>query len=173
MISAPSEMRCMSMSAISMIGKTIASVSGIESAMTRPGRTPRLMKLTTRMMATACQSDVMNSAMALVDGDGLVGDELRLDAERQVGGEPRHRLLDVRAERQDVAAVAHRDRKADGRFAIDAEHAAAADRHSRAVTVAMSLRRSMRPPTAKLMFAQSCSELNAPETRSERLSSPV
>ena len=33
--------------------------------MTRPGRTPRLMKLTTRMMAIACHSDVMNSEMAL------------------------------------------------------------------------------------------------------------
>ncbi len=35
------------------------------SAMTRPGRTPRLMKHVARMMATACQSDVMNSEMAL------------------------------------------------------------------------------------------------------------
>ena len=48
-----------------MTENTIASVNGMESAMTRPGRTPRLMKLTTRMMATACHSDVMNSAMAL------------------------------------------------------------------------------------------------------------
>ena len=65
MISAPSDMRCMSMLASSMIEKTTASVSGMASAMTRPGRTPRLMKLTARMIATACHSDVMNSAMAL------------------------------------------------------------------------------------------------------------
>ena len=64
-MSAPSDMRCMSMPDISMIGKTMASVSGIESAMIRPGRTPRLMKLTTRMIAIACNSDVMNSEMAL------------------------------------------------------------------------------------------------------------
>ena len=43
----------------------MASVSGIESATTRPGRTPRLMKLTTRMIAIACQSDIMNSEIAL------------------------------------------------------------------------------------------------------------
>lgn len=47
-----------------MIGNTTASVSGIESAMIRPGRTPRLMKLTTRMIPIACKSDVMNSEIA-------------------------------------------------------------------------------------------------------------
>ena len=88
----------------SMIGKTMASVSGMDSATTRPGRTPRLMKLTTRMIATACQSDVMNSRDGVVDRDGLVGDQLRLDADGQVGGDRRHRRLDVRAQRQDVAA---------------------------------------------------------------------
>ena len=93
MMSAPSEMRCMSMPVSSMIEKTMASVSGIASATTRPGRTPRLMKLTTRMMAIACHSDVMNSAMACVDRDRLIGDQLRLDAERQIGVDRRHRAL--------------------------------------------------------------------------------
>ena len=37
-------------------------------------------------------------------------------------------LLDVVAEREDVAAVAHGDGKADRRLAVDAKHAAAADR---------------------------------------------
>ena len=37
MIRAPSEMRCRSMWNDSMIGKTIASVSGIDSATTVPG----------------------------------------------------------------------------------------------------------------------------------------
>ena len=64
-MSAPSDMRCMSIPVSCMIANTMASVSGIAKAMTRPGRTPRLMKLTTRMIATACHSDVMNSAMAL------------------------------------------------------------------------------------------------------------
>ncbi len=65
MISAPSEMRCMSMPAISITEKTMASVSGIDSAITGPGLMPRLMKLTTRMITTACQSEVMKSAIAL------------------------------------------------------------------------------------------------------------
>ena len=60
-----------------MIGKTIASVSGMESATTRPGRTPRLTKLTAMMMAIACQSDFMNSPMALFDRHRLIGDEDR------------------------------------------------------------------------------------------------
>ena len=67
-----------------MTEKTIASVSGIASAMTKPGRTPRLMKLTTRMMAIACHSDVMNSAMARLHRHCLIGHQLRLDAERQI-----------------------------------------------------------------------------------------
>ena len=65
MISAPSEMRCRSMCIASMIGNTIAIVSGIVSATTEPGRRPRLMMLTAMMMAIACQSDSMNSPMAV------------------------------------------------------------------------------------------------------------
>ena len=121
MISAPSEMRCMSMPDSSMIGKTMASVSGMESATTRPGRTPRLMKLTARMIAIACQQRCHEFGDGVVDGDGLVGDQLRLDADRQVGRDLAPSLLDVLAERQDVAAVAHGDRKADRRLAVDAE----------------------------------------------------
>ena len=47
-----------------MIAKTIARTSGIASATTVPARTPRLTKLTPRMMATACQSEVVKSVMA-------------------------------------------------------------------------------------------------------------
>ena len=65
MISAPSEMRCMSMPSTSMSANTMASVSGIASATTSPGRTPRLRKLMPRMIATACHSDSMNSPMAI------------------------------------------------------------------------------------------------------------
>lgn len=64
MMSAPSEIRCMSMPVSSMTEKTMASVKGMESAIMRPGRTPRLIKLTAKMIATACHSDVMNSEMA-------------------------------------------------------------------------------------------------------------
>ena len=64
-----------------MTEKTMASVSGMESAMTRPGRTPRLMKLTTRMIAIACQQRCHEFGDRAVDGDGLVGDQFRLDAD--------------------------------------------------------------------------------------------
>ena len=64
MMSAPSDMRCMSMPVSSISEKTMASVSGMASAMTKPGRTPRLMKLTARMIATACHSEVMKSEIA-------------------------------------------------------------------------------------------------------------
>ena len=53
-----------------MIGKTIASVSGIESATTAPGRKPRLTTLTAMMMAMACQSDVVKSLIAVLTTTG-------------------------------------------------------------------------------------------------------
>ena len=90
--------------------------------MTRPGRTPRLMKLTTRMIAIACHSDVMNSEMAPSDRHRLIGDQLRLDADRQIGGDLAMAFLMFLPKREDVAAVAHGDRKADRRLAVDAEH---------------------------------------------------
>jgi len=54
----------------SMMGKMIAIVSGIDSATTAPGRKPRLMMLTAMMMAIACQSDSMNSPIALFTTTG-------------------------------------------------------------------------------------------------------
>ena len=51
----------------------------------------------------------------------LVGDQDGRDADRQIGGDPVHRLLDVAAERQDVAALAHGDGETDRRLAVDAE----------------------------------------------------
>ncbi len=53
-----------------MIGKTIAIVSGMVSATTEPGRSPRLMMLTAMMMAIACQSNSMNSPMAVLTTTG-------------------------------------------------------------------------------------------------------
>ncbi len=122
MISAPSETRCRSMCTKSMIANTIASVSGIDSATTAPGRTPRLTKLHTRMIAIACHSEAMKSLIATSTVDRLVGHQRRLDAVRQVGRDVGHHGLDVLAEREDVAGVAHRDREADGRLAVDPEH---------------------------------------------------
>ncbi len=64
MMSAPSEMRCRSMSTTSIVTMTAASVSGMAMATTRPARTPSAMKLTTRTMATACHNDSVNSPIA-------------------------------------------------------------------------------------------------------------
>ena len=117
-MSAPSEMRCMSIPVISMSEKTMASVNGMASAMTKPGRMPRLMKLTARMIATACQSEVMNSEIALLDRDGLIGDEDGLNSHRQIGYYFRHVLRYVVAEAENVAAFAHGDGEAYRRLAV-------------------------------------------------------
>ena len=53
---------------------------------------------------------------------GLVGNQNRFDADRQVGNDVLHRRLDVAAEREDVARLAHRDRDPDGRLPVHAEH---------------------------------------------------
>ena len=57
-----------------------------------------------------------------LDDDRLVGDQRRVDAERQVGDALVDRLFHVAAERQNVAAVAHGDGEADRRLAVDAKH---------------------------------------------------
>ena len=121
MISAPREMRCRSMPTMFMTANTMASEIGIASATTVPARMPRLTKLTTAMMAIACHSEVVKIADRLVDDNGLVSHQRRLDAERQVCRDLGHHGADVLAERQDIAAIAHGDAEADRRLAVDAE----------------------------------------------------
>ncbi len=58
----------------------------------------------------------------VADHDGLVGDECRLDSDRQIGRDLRHRPLDSATKRENVAAIAHRDGKADCRLTIDPKH---------------------------------------------------
>ena len=58
----------------------------------------------------------------MLDGDGLVGDERRLDPDRQVRRDLGHGLRDVAPEGQDVAARAHGDGEPDALLSIDAEH---------------------------------------------------
>ena len=113
---------------MSISAKTMASVSGMASATTSPARTPSAMKLTTRMIATDCQSEVMKSAMAW----STVTDWSATSR----GSMPCGRSAVMRAiaalmfspERQDVAAVAHGDAEADGLLAVDAEHRLRRDR---------------------------------------------
>ena len=58
----------------------------------------------------------------MLDRHGLVGDERRLDPDRQVRRDLRHGLLDVAPEGQDVAAFAHGDGEPDAVLSVDAEH---------------------------------------------------
>ena len=122
MISAPSEMRCRSMSMNSMIGKMIATVSGIDSATTAPGRKPRLTMLHGHDDGDGLPQRFHEFADGVLDHHRLVGNQRDVDAERQVGHGGVERGLHVAAERQNVAAVAHGDGEADRRLAVDPEH---------------------------------------------------
>ena len=106
------------MPAIFMIGKTIASVNGIESAMIKPGPDTEADEAHDENDGDRLQQRRHEFGDGAVDGDGLVRDEFRLDADRQVCGNPRHQSLDVCAESKNVTAFSHGDRKPDGRFAI-------------------------------------------------------
>ena len=64
----------------------------------------------------------MNSSDRMLDGDGLVGDERRLDTGWQVRRDLRHGLRDVAPQRQDVAAFAHGDGEPDALTSVDAKH---------------------------------------------------
>lgn len=83
--------------------------------------------------------------------DGLVGNEDRLDSNREIGGDLRHHLLDVSAERKNVAAVAHCDGKPDCGLAVDPEH------RLRRIHVAAPHLRDVAQPNR----APSCDEIDA------------
>ena len=84
MISAPSEMRCSEMPVSFMTTKVIASTSGMATATTMPGRQPSARKLTASTMAIASIRLLVNSPTASCDDVRLVGDEVQVDADRQV-----------------------------------------------------------------------------------------
>ena len=58
----------------------------------------------------------------MLDDHRLVGDEMRLDPDRQVVRDLRHLVRHILAEDEIVAALGHRDRQADRRLAVEAEH---------------------------------------------------
>ena len=58
----------------------------------------------------------------VLDGNRLVGDQRRLDADRQVRRDLGHGALDIAPERQHVAALAHGDGEPDALPSVDAEH---------------------------------------------------
>ncbi len=122
MISAPSEIRCRSIPNICMIGNTTASVSGIESATTVPGPHAEADKAHGHDDRDRLPQRRREVADRVVDDMRLIRDQYRLDADRQIGLDLAHRLLDVSAKGQDVAAFAHRDGNSDGRLSVDPEH---------------------------------------------------
>jgi hypothetical protein len=103
----------------------------------------------------------------------LIGDEMGSDPQRQIGGRFRDRRVDILAERQNVAPLGHRNRKADRGLAIDAEHRlgrvriAAPDR--RDVTEAQQAPVDGEIGRQNVRFGVE----GAPETRSDSASSPV
>ncbi len=57
-----------------------------------------------------------------IDGDRLVGNQRRLDSDRQVGLDVGHLFSEIRSQCQDIAGVTHGDRETDRGLAVDAEH---------------------------------------------------
>ena len=92
MMSAPSEMRCSEMPENFMSTNVIASTSGMAMATTTPGRQPSARKLTASTMAMASIRLLVNSPTASCDHVRLVGDEMHVDADRQVARQLRHRV---------------------------------------------------------------------------------
>ena len=122
MMSAPSEIRCRSIPKSSIATNTTASTSGIASATTAPARRPRLSRLTAKHDGDGLPQGLHELVDRVLDRHGLVGDERRLDADRQVRRDLRHGVLDVVPEGQDVAALAHGDGEPDALLSVDAEH---------------------------------------------------
>ncbi len=172
MISAPNDTRCRSMCTTSMIANTIASVSGIDAATTVPGRTPRLTKLHARMMMMACQSDAMKSLMAT----STVSDWL---ATRK-GSMPAGRFAVASAisafRLWPSARMSPESRMAMARpmagLPLTRNIGCGGSAKPRRM-VAMSPRRTMRPPSTRLTFPISRSESKAPVTLKNTRSCPV
>ena len=172
MISAPREMRCRSMSAICMMGKTIASVSGNDRATIRPARPPSAAKLTTRMMAIACHSDSMNSPMAVSTTCGWFA--------TSTGVMPTGRSAVMRAT---AASTFFPSASTSPPSLMEIASPIAGwppTRNSERggsskprLTVAMSRSRSSRPAATKLTSSRSCSEAKAPLTLSANCSRSV
>ena len=101
---------------------TAASTSGMDSATTAPARRPRLTRLTAKDDGDGLPQRLHEVVHGMLDGHGLIGDERRLDPDRQVRRDLGHGVLDIAAQRQHVAAFAHGDREPDALTSVDAEH---------------------------------------------------
>ncbi len=117
MMSAPSEMRCSATPKISMKRKVTASTSGIDSATTMPGAQPEAHEAHAEHDHERLQQRLHELVHGALDHLRLVGHLVDFDAHRQARLHRRHRALEVRAQREHVAAACHRDREPDRRFA--------------------------------------------------------
>ncbi len=151
---------------------TAARTSGIERATTAPARMPRLSRLTPRTMATASHSASMKSSTACDTVTGWLA--------MSVGSMPTGRFAVIWV----IACATLRPSVRTSpplRMAIASPMpsrpftrnfgwaGSAGPRH----TCAMSARRMIRPLATKLTARRSCSDWNAPETRTSIFSSPV
>ena len=120
MISAPSEMRCRSMPSRYIARKVSASTSGMHSATTRPVRKPSDRKLTTSTMTTASARLFLNSCTDSSTTRGWSLTAWICDADRQARLHALDGLVQLLAEADHVAALAHADRQADRLLAVEA-----------------------------------------------------
>ena len=101
---------------------TTASTSGIDSATTAPARNAEAEQADAQHDGNGLPQGLHEFVDRVLDGHRLVGDQHRLDADRQVLRDSRHRFGDVVSKGHDVAALAHGDGDADALLAVDAEH---------------------------------------------------
>ena len=172
MISAPREMRWRSMPKTDISGKTMASVSGMDSATIEPARRPSAMKDTAMMIRIACQRLSVKSPIAsstVTDwsatrmGSMPMGRSARISAIAALMLRPSARMSPASriATARPMAGWPLTRNIGCGGSAVPRR------------TSAMSPRRKTRSPATKLTLRISLSLAKAPETRTERRSSPV
>ena len=122
MMRAPSEMRCRSIPNNSIATNTAASTSGIDERHHGTGAQAEADQADGKNDGDRLPQRLHEIVHRMLDGHGLVGDERRLDPDRQVRRDLGHRLGDVAPQGQNVAALAHGNGKPDALPAIDAEH---------------------------------------------------
>ena len=98
MINAPSEMRCSEIPETAMTTNVIASTSGIAIATTRPARKPKADEADRKDDDDRLEQRSVKPETACLDDDRLIGDPMDSDADRQIGDDLGHLLLQRLAE---------------------------------------------------------------------------
>jgi hypothetical protein len=103
-----------------VIGKTIAIVSGIESA-TSTRSNPETDETHRHDDCDRLPERLHEIADRVLHDCGLIGDERRLYADRQIGGRFADGLRHIAAQSQNISARSQRDRQSDRRPSVHAE----------------------------------------------------